>query len=186
MQVSNEKLTLEEFLAMPETKPASEFIDGQIIQKPMSTITHSRLRISLAIAIHKALRESKIAIALPGIRCTFNRRVIVPDIGVFTQQHIPIDNNGDIANDFRIHPDWIIEILVPEQNSTKVTDKILHSLEHGTEMGWLIDPQDQLIMVYQKGQPPKALKDAQTQLPVPDFANSINLTLTDIFDWLKF
>ena len=28
-------LTLEEFLQQPDTKPASEYIDGQIIQKPM-------------------------------------------------------------------------------------------------------------------------------------------------------
>lgn len=28
-------LTLEEFLKLPETKPASEYIEGQIIQKPM-------------------------------------------------------------------------------------------------------------------------------------------------------
>jgi len=30
-----QKLTLEEFLKLPETKPASEYIGGQIIQKPM-------------------------------------------------------------------------------------------------------------------------------------------------------
>lgn len=28
-------LTLSEFLKLPETKPASEYIDNQIIQKPM-------------------------------------------------------------------------------------------------------------------------------------------------------
>jgi len=28
-------LTLEEFLTLPETKPASEFINGEIVQKPM-------------------------------------------------------------------------------------------------------------------------------------------------------
>jgi Uma2 family endonuclease len=28
-------ITLEEFLKLPETKPASEYIDGEIIQKPM-------------------------------------------------------------------------------------------------------------------------------------------------------
>ncbi len=28
-------LTLEEFLQQPETKPASEFVDGRVEQKPM-------------------------------------------------------------------------------------------------------------------------------------------------------
>jgi Uma2 family endonuclease len=35
-------ITLEKFLMMPETKPASEFLDGDIIQKPMPKGRHSR------------------------------------------------------------------------------------------------------------------------------------------------
>jgi Uma2 family endonuclease len=38
-------LTLDEFLAMPETKPASEFMDGQIIQKPMPQGKHSAFKV---------------------------------------------------------------------------------------------------------------------------------------------
>ena len=36
-------LTLEEFLELPETKPASEYIDGAIRQKPMPQGKHSIL-----------------------------------------------------------------------------------------------------------------------------------------------
>lgn len=35
VQTPTKTLTLEEFLQLPETKPASEYINGQIIQKPM-------------------------------------------------------------------------------------------------------------------------------------------------------
>ncbi len=35
VQISEKTLTLEEFLGLPETKPASEYIDGQVSQKPM-------------------------------------------------------------------------------------------------------------------------------------------------------
>lgn len=34
MAIVKPKPTLEEFLKLPETEPASEFIDGEIIQKP--------------------------------------------------------------------------------------------------------------------------------------------------------
>ncbi|HAC62638.1 MAG TPA: hypothetical protein DCF68_03640, partial [Cyanothece sp. UBA12306] len=34
-------LTLEEFLQLPETKPASEFINGKIVQKVMPQGEHS-------------------------------------------------------------------------------------------------------------------------------------------------
>ncbi|MEO0886876.1 MAG: Uma2 family endonuclease, partial [Cyanobacteria bacterium J06648_10] len=35
VQAPTKPLTLDGFLALPETKPASEFINGRIIQKPM-------------------------------------------------------------------------------------------------------------------------------------------------------
>ncbi len=37
-------LTLKEFLDLPETKSASEYIDGQIIQKPMPKGKHSAIQ----------------------------------------------------------------------------------------------------------------------------------------------
>ncbi|ESA37036.1 hypothetical protein N836_05590 [Leptolyngbya sp. Heron Island J] len=37
VQSPSKTLILAEFLQLPETKPASEYIDGQIIQKPMHT-----------------------------------------------------------------------------------------------------------------------------------------------------
>lgn len=39
-------LNLEEFLELPETEPASEYIDGKIYQKSMPQGEHSTLRIS--------------------------------------------------------------------------------------------------------------------------------------------
>jgi Uma2 family endonuclease len=41
VQLPTKTLSLEEFLKLPETKPASEYIDGQIIQKPMPQGKHS-------------------------------------------------------------------------------------------------------------------------------------------------
>jgi len=37
-------LTLNEFLALPETKPACEYADGEIEQKTMPTWDHSDIR----------------------------------------------------------------------------------------------------------------------------------------------
>jgi len=43
LQTSSKTLTLAEFLQLLETKPASEYIDGQIIQKPMPQGKHSAI-----------------------------------------------------------------------------------------------------------------------------------------------
>jgi Uma2 family endonuclease len=47
------QLTLTEFLERPETKPASEYIEGKIYQKPMPHGEHSILQGSLVTAINQ-------------------------------------------------------------------------------------------------------------------------------------
>jgi Uma2 family endonuclease len=44
--------TLAEFLELPETKPASEFVAGSIEQKPMPQGQHSRLQLKLCNLIN--------------------------------------------------------------------------------------------------------------------------------------
>jgi len=185
VQALNKILTLEEFLALPETEPASEYIDGKIIQKPMPQGKRSLIQLELPSAINAITKSQKIALALPELRCTFAGRSIVPDVAVFTWTRLPIDENGDIANKFAAAPDWMIEIISPEQSHTKVTKKIIHALNHGTQMSWLIDPDERFIAAYPAGQQPLAFEETESVLPVPEFCRELQLTFGDIFDWLK-
>jgi len=133
VQVIQKTLTLDEFLQLPETKPASEYIDGQIIQKPIPQGKNSIVQGELVPAINIVVKPKKIARAFPELRCTFGGRSIVPDIAVFLWSKIPRDENGEVSNTFLIFPDWTIEILSPAQNQTKVTKNILHCLNYGTQ-----------------------------------------------------
>lgn len=177
-------INLEEFLALPETKPASEYIDGKIIQKPMPKGKHSTIQGELIIALNGALKPQKIARAFPELRCTFGGRSTVPDVTVFTWNRIPRDDDGAIADSFPAAPDWTIEILSPDQSQTRVTRNILHCLDNGTQLGWLIDPQEQSVLVYFSQQQPAFFEDANDVLPVPDFAQAFKLTIKELFGWL--
>ena len=177
--------TLEEFLKLPETKPANEYINGKIYQKPMPQGKHSRLQIKLASAINEVGETQKLAYALTELRCTFAGRSIVPDIAVFEWQNIPLDANGQIANKFTIAPDWIIEILSPEQSANRVIRKIIFALNNGTKLGYFIDPDDESITVFQPNQLPE-VKEKQDILPVLNVLQSWQLKAEDIFSWLKF
>jgi Uma2 family endonuclease len=88
-------LTLEEFLKLPETKPASEYIDGAVIQKPISKTRHSRLQGKLIDAINEVAEAKQIAYAFPELRCTFGGRSIIPDIAVFRWQNLELDENEE-------------------------------------------------------------------------------------------
>ncbi|AGY60613.1 hypothetical protein GKIL_4367 [Gloeobacter kilaueensis JS1] len=78
-------IALEAFLKLPETKPASEYIDGEIIQKPMPKGRHSRLQARLCTVVNAGAEGQKIAYAFPERRCSFGGRSIVPDISVLGQ-----------------------------------------------------------------------------------------------------
>jgi Uma2 family endonuclease len=178
-------LTLDEFLKLPETKPASEYINGQIIQKPMPQGKHSQLQGKLLTAINEVSEAQQIALAFPELRCTFGGRSIVPDVAMFAWERIPLDENGDVANVFEAAPDWTIEILSPDQSQTKVTGNILHCLKHGSRLGWLIDPDERSVLVYPLGQQPELLREPKDVLPVPDLLAGWQVTVGDLFGWLR-
>ena len=177
-------LTLQEFLKQPETKPACEFIEGQVFQKPRPKGKHSLLQTQLTTTINAALMDRKHALALSELRCSFGRRSIVPDITVFEWSNLPYDDRGEIANAFELAPDWTIEILSPEQSQTRVMKNIWHCLQHGTQMGWLIDPEEQSVLVFLPPDQFKIIDVKDEILPTPDFAADVRLTSDELFGWL--
>ncbi len=89
IQTSPKTLTLEEFLTLPETEPASEYIDGLITQKPMPQGEHSVIQTELAPAINRVVKPQQIARAFTELRCTFGGHSTVPDIAAFLWHRIP-------------------------------------------------------------------------------------------------
>lgn len=180
-------LSLESFLALPETKPAQEYCRGVVTQKPMPKGKHSRLQSRLARAIDQVTEEKKIALALTELRCTFGGRSIVPDIAVIRWQSLPLDSDGEIADRFDRAPDWIIEILSPDQSVTLVIEKIIFSLNAGTELAWLVDPMAKSVTVFTAGLPWVYLAETDIQESLTVFAGLENWSITaaEVFDWLK-
>jgi Uma2 family endonuclease len=175
-------MTLEAFLQLPETQPASEFIDGAVIQKPMPQGQHSLIQTTFCETINQVAKSQKIAVAFPELRCVFGGDAIVPDVAVFRWERIPRTDSGRIANRFDLHPDWAIEILSPDQSQNKVLGKLLHCSQHGTELGWLIDPEDESILVIFPQQRVQLLK-GESQLSMLDGVE-LGLTVNQVFGWL--
>jgi len=178
------KLTLAEFLELPETKPASEYIESQIYQKPMPQGEHSILQSRLSKAINQVGEPQQLALALTELRCTFGGRSLVPDISVFEWQRIPRKENGRIENKFEIPPDWIIEILSPDQSASRVINKIIFCLKQGTKLGWFIEAEDESVMVFQPNQLPD-VKYADENLPVLEILGDWQLSVASVFSWLQ-
>jgi Uma2 family endonuclease len=74
VQTPTKTLTLEEFLQLPETKPANEYVYGQILPKPMPQGKHSTLQGELVNGVNAITKPQKIAYAFPELRSTFGGR----------------------------------------------------------------------------------------------------------------
>ena len=57
LQTPAKPISIDEFLQLPETKPASEYIDGQIIQKTMPQGQPSRIQQKLTSVINAAIED---------------------------------------------------------------------------------------------------------------------------------
>ncbi|HEY9703113.1 MAG TPA: Uma2 family endonuclease, partial [Allocoleopsis sp.] len=150
---------------------------------------HSTLQFELASAINQQTKPQKLAYSLPELRCTFANRSIVPDIAVIRWQNLPIDPDGEISDQFNRYPDWIIEIMSPEQSVTLVMEKIIFCLKQGTELGWLIDPSAKSVTVFHQNQLPKVhlVNEGNNEpLAVISGLENWHISAGDIFNWLKF
>lgn len=143
---------------------------------------HSRLQAKLCAAINQATEADKIAYAFPELRCTVGEQSLVPDVAVFRWDRIPRTTAGRIENRFFIPPDWTIEILSPDQSQMRVLGNLLHCSRHGTELGWLLDPMEESVLVVFEEQRVQLLS-GDTPLPI---LSGIDLTLTSeqVFAWL--
>lgn len=117
-------LSLEEFLALSETKPASEYIDGQIHQKSMPQFQHSTFQTEISSCINQIGKQKKVAFAFPELRCNFGGVSIVLDIAVLRWQNIPFQANGRVADqvprEYCQYDHWCIQKAIAHPPTTQV------------------------------------------------------------------
>jgi Uma2 family endonuclease len=65
LKATTDSITLEQFLQLPELKPALEFIGGRIIQKMPPKLPHSVIQGELLMALNAFARPRKLGRAYP-------------------------------------------------------------------------------------------------------------------------
>lgn len=184
MAVSRTQMTIDEFLNLPEEEPALEFEDGVVSQKVSPRGQHSRLQSEFEAHVRRQAEARKLAMAFPELRTSFGGRSYVPDVAVYSWDRIPLDSNGRIANDFRIPPDIAVEIVSPEQSVISLVRKCVWYIEHGVRIAILIDPEDESVVLFRPGQPPKVL-GGNERIVLDDVLANFDLTVRELFDSLR-
>src|SRR4051812_38084231 len=106
MAIVRQRLTLEQFLKLPEEEPALEYWDGEVTQKVSPKGPHSALQAGFLQIIGRLTGPGRPFRVFPEARITFTGISTVPDLLVYRRQRVPRDLNGDVPEDFVTPPDF--------------------------------------------------------------------------------
>jgi Uma2 family endonuclease len=157
MALTREGLTLEEFLDLPEEKPALEFRAGRVRQKVSPEIQHGLLQALLCQWINVFAWPRKLAVAVSELRTTFGGASHVPDVAVCLWGRIPRDAHGEPRGPLREAPLIAIEIASPGQSRKQLQDDCAWYVANGVSLSLLVQPDEKSIVVHAPGAAPRPL-----------------------------
>lgn len=171
-------LTLEHFLYLEETEPASEYACGEASQKPMPDVPHAAIQGFLMVVLYPFLAQTRLGRAFPELRCIFGpagrERAYVPDLVYVAKAHLPSERHLHVA------PDLAVEILSPDQRWAQFLDKIQFYLLYGVRLVWVIDPAAATIMVQAPGEEARILRSGD-MLEGGEVLPGFSVAVDDIF-----
>ena len=136
---------------MPETKPATEWINGRALQKVSPQRKHALAQGIFFSALYSwAVREGSGRV---GTEWDFRieppgevRRPLVPDVAYLSYERVPYASEKD-ADIPRVAPDVVVEVLSPGDHAADVEEKVRVYLAAGTKAVFLVDTETQAVTV---------------------------------------
>ena len=137
------RMSLEEFLALPEMEPRCELIDGVLYMAAFPIPDHQFLATVLAMYLGLQILESGLGIVLhePGVVLSSNTAV-GPDITVIRSDRTGIIGPTVIDG----APDIVVEVLSSNRNHDLVT-KRRHYEARAVPEYWILDGRDNILTV---------------------------------------
>lgn len=142
------KLTLEEFLALPEADINYEFVNGQAVPKVSPKEFHSMLTFALTTLLTQWSKQRgrvrlEWAIALKRQGEDWSP---VPDVTYISYERLPASRKRNEA--CPVPPELVIEIISPDQTIKDFADKAKDYFNAGVSQVWIVDPEAISIRVF--------------------------------------
>jgi Uma2 family endonuclease len=148
MAITQRRMTLEEFLKLPEEKPALEFCEGVVTQKVSPKIYHGRVQYKFAEFVNHFGEPRRLAMAFTETRSTFGGSSFVPDVGVFRWERLPRGPDGKLLREAAQPWDIAVEIRSPEQTRAQQVRRCRWYVAHGVPLAVLVDDHDESVTLF--------------------------------------
>lgn len=130
-------MTVEEYLALPETMTRMEYVEGEVIVCPAPTEAHQELALRLAevLRVWARTRRPMPRVSMSPLDVRFGpRRILQPDLCVWLAGRTD-RNPGPITQ----IPDLCIEVLSDDQQYDRVAKRLMYADARVREL-WAVDP----------------------------------------------
>lgn len=137
-------LTLEQFLALPETLLPTELFDGEVILSPAPSFKHQEIAARVFACVNTLRPDGKTLFAPLDVVLTPGT-VAQPDV-----LWISADNQRCDVRDGRLYgaPDLIVEVLSPSTARKDRTKKFNAYEAAGVPEYWIVEPQLESVEVW--------------------------------------
>jgi len=153
MAVAAQKLTYEEYLAMPEMKRRYEIIDGELRMSPVPLPFHQWIVGNLYRALHGFVARNRLGIVLLApVDITIRRdplRTRQPDILYVSAERSGMAGGAQLQGLQLLQhaPDLVIEVLSPTNSRRETADKLEDYRAIGVRECWIVSPEAQTVEV---------------------------------------
>jgi Uma2 family endonuclease len=180
--VTATRMTLDEFLGLPETEPPAEFVCGRIVQKPMPTWDHSSLAARIAAFFTLYFMRNREGFVNTELRHAERSedRAYLPDVSVTRREHAPKSRQERQRGPIEHVPDIAIEVVSPDDRPGRLAERVAFYLRAGVPLVWVVEPDERTISVFEPGRPARILgvEDTIDAAPV---LSSFSMALDELF-----
>jgi Uma2 family endonuclease len=142
-----QKMSVEEFLTLPEGPPNYEFEEGEVILVVRPHAKHQKVVMRLSAALDNHVRSNDLGSVWIEIDVLLTKdRIYIPDIVYLAKEHL--DRYQE--EDGKIHgaPDLVIEIVSPHSLARDRVTKFNAYFSAGVPWYWIVDPEALTIEEY--------------------------------------
>lgn len=159
MSRATSKLSLQEFLALPESDDRYELVDGELRPKVSPKFKHSKMQLRLLSVINQWCEQERLGRVLPEWAVVLQRRgedwVPVPDLTYVSFERLPQEWEED--EPCPVIPELVIEIISPGQTFGELTEKAADYLLAGVERVWVVDTKAQRVGIFHRDDLPQTV-----------------------------
>ena len=184
MTITGRRLSLDEFLALPEERPSLEYIDGEVTQKVSPSFRHIRLQAGLVSLVNSFAIPRRLASAEQELRVTFAERSFVPDVSVFTWDRIPEDEHGEVPYEVTIAPDIAVEVRSPGQLVRDQVERCRWYVANGVRLSIFVNTQARYVRTFRDGAESEQLRGAD-RVDLGDVIPGFSFTVDELFAALR-